>query len=103
MSKVTSKLQLTVPKAIAVQYGIRAGDSLDWEPAGEVIRVIPPNHEGRAEQTRSVEQRLRIFDQASRRQHHREALKRRVRNTSRKWRRGRGWTREELYTRGRPR
>ena len=28
MAKVTSKLQLTVPKAIADQYGIRPGDEL---------------------------------------------------------------------------
>jgi AbrB family looped-hinge helix DNA binding protein len=35
MPKVTSKLQLTVPKAIADQYGIRPGDELQWIPAGE--------------------------------------------------------------------
>jgi AbrB family looped-hinge helix DNA binding protein len=34
MPKVTSKLRLTVPKAIADQYGIRAGDELEWIPAG---------------------------------------------------------------------
>jgi AbrB family looped-hinge helix DNA binding protein len=34
MPKVTSKLQLTVPKAIAEQYGIRPGDELEWIPAG---------------------------------------------------------------------
>ena len=41
MPKVTSKLQLTVPKAIADQYGIRPGDELQWIAAGEAIRVIP--------------------------------------------------------------
>ncbi|HEY4764571.1 MAG TPA: AbrB/MazE/SpoVT family DNA-binding domain-containing protein [Candidatus Sulfotelmatobacter sp.] len=35
VAKVTSKLQLTVPKAIADHYGIRPGDELDWIPAGE--------------------------------------------------------------------
>ena len=40
MSKVTSKLQLTVPKAIADKYGIRPGDELDWVAAGDSIR--PP-------------------------------------------------------------
>ena len=30
MPKVTSKLQLTVPKKIADQYGIRSGDELEW-------------------------------------------------------------------------
>ena len=39
MAKVTSKLQLTVPKAIADQYGIKPGDELEWVPAGESIRV----------------------------------------------------------------
>ena len=39
MPKVTSKLQLTVPKAIADQYGIKPGDELEWIPAGESIRV----------------------------------------------------------------
>ena len=38
MSKVTTKPQLTVPKAIADQYGIRPGDELEWVPAGETIR-----------------------------------------------------------------
>ena len=41
MPKVTSKLQLTVPRAIADQYGIRPGDELQWIAAGEAIRVIP--------------------------------------------------------------
>ena len=41
MAKVTSKLQLTVPKVIADEYGIKPGDQLDWVPAGDVIRVIP--------------------------------------------------------------
>jgi len=40
MPKVTSKLQLTVPRAIADQYGIRPGDELQWIAAGEAIRVI---------------------------------------------------------------
>ena len=39
MPKVTTKLQLTVPKTIADQYGIRPGDELEWIPAGESIRV----------------------------------------------------------------
>ena len=41
MPKVTSKLQLTVPKKIADQYGIRPGDELEWIPAGDSIRVEP--------------------------------------------------------------
>ena len=51
MAKVTSKLQLTVPKAIADRYGIRPGDELDWVPAGDAIRVIPPNAQVRERRT----------------------------------------------------
>jgi AbrB family looped-hinge helix DNA binding protein len=41
MPKVTSKLQLTVPKTIADQFGIRPGDELQWAAAGDAIRVTP--------------------------------------------------------------
>ena len=37
---VTSKLQLTVPKAIADQYGIRPGDELQWIAAGEALSLL---------------------------------------------------------------
>ncbi len=100
---MTSKLQLTVPKAIAVEYGIRPGDELDWEPAGDVIRVIPPRAEARQERSMSVEERLRLFDRATRRQQHRRVMDRKLRKGLRKGLQDRGWTREELYTRGRPR
>jgi AbrB family looped-hinge helix DNA binding protein len=39
MAKVTRKLQVTLPKAIAEQYGIRPGDELDCVPAGDSIRI----------------------------------------------------------------
>jgi bifunctional DNA-binding transcriptional regulator/antitoxin component of YhaV-PrlF toxin-antitoxin module len=41
MPKVTSKLQLTLPKAIAVRCGIRPGDELGWTPAGNALRALP--------------------------------------------------------------
>jgi AbrB family looped-hinge helix DNA binding protein len=41
MAKVTSKYQVTVPKRIAEEYGIRPGDEIAWVPAGDAIRVIP--------------------------------------------------------------
>jgi bifunctional DNA-binding transcriptional regulator/antitoxin component of YhaV-PrlF toxin-antitoxin module len=99
MAKVTSKLQLTVPKAIADQYKIRPGDELDWLPAGEVIRVVKHGKEDLREPM-STEQRLQLFDQATARQIKRE------RGTQKKSAAGaprRGWTREELYWRGLPR
>ncbi len=45
MSKITSKLQVTIPKAIADQYGIKPGDEIEFQPAGDVIRVIPPMYD----------------------------------------------------------
>ncbi len=41
MSAVTSKTQVTVPKALAQQYGIRPGDEIRFEEAGEITRVVP--------------------------------------------------------------
>ena len=95
MSKVTSKLQVTVPKALAVQYGIRPGDDIRFAAAGEVIRVVPTR--GRTEKEGlDIDARLRLFDAATARQ--------RIRDAGRQERLGdaRGWTREELYERGRP-
>jgi AbrB family looped-hinge helix DNA binding protein len=40
MAKVTSKYQVTVPKAVADRYGIRTGDEIEWVAAGDIIRVI---------------------------------------------------------------
>lgn len=36
---MTSKLQMTIPKAIADQYGIRPGDRVEVQAAGEAIRA----------------------------------------------------------------
>jgi AbrB family looped-hinge helix DNA binding protein len=109
MSKVTSKLQVTVPKVIADEYGIRPGDQLEWVAAGDAIRVVPAGRNGTEENILSVEERLRLFDQATERQRQRQA-----RGTKRKteltkeppWKPHeveRGWRREDLYTRGLPR
>ncbi len=103
MAKVTSKLQLTVPKAIADQYGIRPGDQLDWVAAGETIRVIPRNRSGGQKRGKSIRERLRLFDQATERQRRREAALPKTQRTNAKEPSDRGWKREDLYTRGRPR
>jgi len=92
MAKVTSKLQLTLPKAIAEQYGIRPGDELDLVPAGEVIRMSCRKRPGASE---DVQERMRLFDLATKRQRRRQAKWRGVKEPA-----NRGWTREELYTRG---
>src|SRR5258707_7463735 len=62
MPKVTSKLQLTVPKVIADQYGIRPGDELEWIPSGEGIRVELVRHKANAGHQLTTEERLALFD-----------------------------------------
>lgn len=94
MAKITSKLQVTVPKTIAEQYRLRPGDEIDWVAAGDVIRVIPP---GTRIAPETPEVRLRLFDQATAR-HRRRPSGRRAAPPQ-----DRGWTREELYGRGRSR
>lgn len=107
MAKVTSKLQLTVPKAIADQYGIRPGDELDWMPAGDAIRVVPRRSRRRTSHTRSATERLRLFHQALERQRQREAHPKKVSDAAKRpWKPHeieRGWRREDLYDRGRAR
>ena len=104
MAKVTSKLQLTVPKAIADEYGIKPGDELTWVPAGDFIRVILGNSQPRKHRL-SGEERLRLFDEATARQRRREASVKKVEiPPERPWKPheiARGWRREDLYTRGR--
>ena len=100
MSKVTTKLQLTMPKTIADQYGIRPGDELEWVPAGETIRLVPIRTRRSSGQGLSVKERLALFDQATERQLAREAALDEQDTTSPQSDADRGWTREELYIRG---
>ena len=93
MSKVTSKLQVTVPKALAERYGIRPGDDIRFEGAGEIIRVVPASA-GVPREGLDVEARLRLFDAATERQRKRDGGRSADRASTR------GWTREELYERG---
>jgi AbrB family looped-hinge helix DNA binding protein len=94
MAKVTSKYQVTLPKAIADQYNIRPGDHIDWTAAGEAIRVVPG---GKPTVSADPKLRLHWFDLATRRQRQRAAAAKvpPARN--------RGWEREDLYERGRSR
>jgi bifunctional DNA-binding transcriptional regulator/antitoxin component of YhaV-PrlF toxin-antitoxin module len=88
MAKVTSKLQVTLPKALAVRYGIEPGDTIEWKPAGDAIRV----EIARSGQLMTVAGRLELFDAATERQKRRQA------GWRRKWKKtDRGWTRESLY------
>jgi bifunctional DNA-binding transcriptional regulator/antitoxin component of YhaV-PrlF toxin-antitoxin module len=90
---VTSKLQVTIPKAIARRYGIEPGTEIEWLPAGEAIRVVPPADRERAP---AQDRRLELFDRATERQRRRQAGKRAKARAPE-----RGWSREDLYARGR--
>ena len=94
MSKVTSKLQVTLPKAIAERFNIKPGDQIEWEAAGETIRVVPARKRTRS--TILPHDRLRHFDRATERQWQREkTLDRTLLAASALT--GRGWTRDSLY------
>jgi AbrB family looped-hinge helix DNA binding protein len=93
VAKVTSKLQVTVPKAIADEYGIRPGDEIEWLPAGDSIRVVT---RARKAPALDAEARLKLFDAATDRQRRRQAARRKRPRPA-----DRGWTRAELYSRGR--
>ena len=95
MAKVTSKLQVTIPKALATQFGIAPGDEVAFVEAGDSIRLIPGT--ARLEPP-DLNARLRVFDQATRRQAQRD--RRRPRRPGAQPA-DRGWTRADLYGRGR--
>lgn len=95
MSKVTSKLQVTLPKALAKQYKIEPGDDILWVASGDVIRVVPSRG---VDAEPDVTARLRLFDAATARQRAREHGHGAARPPK-----SRGWTREGLYRRGRAR
>lgn len=93
MAKVTSKLEVTVPQTIADQFGIRPGDEVEFMPNDDGslrILLLPEKLSDR------VEDRLRSFDEATRRQREREK-----RQPPREPAINRGWKREEFYDRGR--
>lgn len=94
MPRVTGKFQITLPKRLAESYGIRVGDEVAIVAAGESIAILPARSVATA---LPPGERLRQFDQATKRQDERQRRKRSGPAENR------GWTREELYTRGRPR
>lgn len=93
MAKVTSKLQVTLPKRIAEAHGITPGDQIEFESSGDDIRIVT---ESKVRSSRlSREERLRLFDEATRRIQERS---RRLPATGEPGQRG--WKREDLYRRG---
>lgn len=95
MSKITSKLQVTIPKALAERYGIRPGDEVEFQAAGAFIRLVPSR--ARRPPLDQAE-RLRLFDEATARQAEREARMNLPYPAPES--QERGWAREELYERG---
>lgn len=91
---MTSKLQVTLPKALAKQYAIRPGDEILWVASGDAIRVVPARS---LKKELSTAERLRLFDQAT------ERRRTRYKKAPAPEPSDRGWTREELYDRGRTR
>ena len=94
MAKVTGKLQITLPKALADRCGIRVGDDLEVRGVGRSIQI---DRRTGPEAASLRADRLLHFDAATRRQRSRRAH--RASTTAR----ARGWTREQLYVRGRTR
>lgn len=114
MSKVTSKLQVTLPKAIADRYGVAPGADLVFEPAGDSIRVLVAREPGlAASYGLSIEDKQALLDAVSRRQAARNRRHRLGLGSSKRRKAGsalgagapeeRGWTREALYDRARSR
>jgi bifunctional DNA-binding transcriptional regulator/antitoxin component of YhaV-PrlF toxin-antitoxin module len=104
MAKVTSKLQVTLPKSLAAQYGIEPGSDIEWQAAGDAIRVLPAS--ARRVGLSALE-RLAMFDAATARQKARQRGRAPSKTQGHGKRAaaksdagGRGWTREELYDRG---
>jgi AbrB family looped-hinge helix DNA binding protein len=89
-SKVTSKLQVTIPKAIADRFGIRPGGTIVWEAAGGRLRVKVPGREPRLD----ADERLRLLRESFARQKARVAAGEVPTISATE---GRGWTRDDLY------
>lgn len=94
MTRVTGKFQITLPKRLVDAYGIRVGDEVDVVAAGDIISIVPGSARS-AQTTLSPQERLRYFDEATRRQRGRNSTLAPATSDER------GWTRDELYQRGR--
>jgi AbrB family looped-hinge helix DNA binding protein len=99
MAKVSSKLEVTIPQPLAERFGIQPGDEVEWTAAEGALRLVPAKQLPESTNTTPVEERLKSFDESTRRQMERQ--KDRILPPAPDG--GRGWTREELYTRGRSR
>lgn len=81
---------MTIPKAIADEYGIAPGDEIDFAPGGDAIRV---RRRASSPARIDIERRLDVFDRATERQQGRDVTVREPGTVVR------GWRREDLYGR----
>jgi len=93
MAKVTSKLQITLPKRLAEAHGIVPGDRIEFESSGSDIRIVTDAGKKSCELSR--EERLRLFDEATLR-----TLERSKQLPESAQPGQRSWKREDLYRRG---
>ena len=94
MARVTSKLQFTIPKAVAEKHGIGPGCELEMESADDVIRLrVVDSTE--AKRKDGVATALDAFDFATKRQEERESSAPSNPDKSA----DRGWQRDDLYNR----
>jgi AbrB family looped-hinge helix DNA binding protein len=100
MAKVTSKLQLTIPKVVAEEYGIRPGDEVELASSGGFIRMTPPI---RRREDLTAAERARLFRKLLERFRNRRKAQSEDRRAKARAEAERGWKREDLYTRGSPR
>lgn len=97
MAKITSKLQVTIPKRIADEYGLAPGDEVEFVPAGDSIRVVPADR--RASESLTLAERVRLFNEDTAQQRAHE----KTMNLPAEPPAERDWRREDLYTRDKPR
>lgn len=98
---MTSKLQVTIPKAVADAHRLKPGSHVVFESAGDVIRIrltAAPVPSG------DLPGRLSAFDAATQRQAERDdRLRAKGSELFAQSATDRGWSREDLYDRGMPR
>jgi AbrB family looped-hinge helix DNA binding protein len=94
MTRVTGKFQITLPKRLVDAFGISVGDEVELVAAGDAIRIVPATA---VRPGLSTQERARLFDEATQR------VKTRAKQKKLPMATDRGWTRGELYDRGRTR
>lgn len=93
MKQSGDEVHVAISRELAERFQIRPGDHLECIAEGNVLRLVP------ADKTHplTIEERLRLFDETTARIRSRAAAAPKAEPPDR------GWTREDLYTRGGPR